>query len=381
MLKKLIVATFALMSALLVISYSGAAYTTDVGVTSIGVATATSINKVAITAPATSATLTIADGKTLTASNTLTFTGTDASSVAFGAGGTVLYNGGALGTPSSGTATNLTGLPLTSGVTGVLPTANGGTNTSTAPVVGYIPVASSTSAYTPRAISGTLAKTGNYTVVAADANKVIKCDASGGAFTITLTAAATLGDGFVVTILKTSADTATSTNAVTVDANSTETISGALDNRLQGQYSHVSLICDGSNWQVLSANDWIHARITTSTAMPGSSGAWADGTSLALPPGEWDFSSAIYLFKNSGTMTQALIGISSTSGNSSSGIQVGDNRQDIIIGTLNDESGGGIASYRVVSTTTVSATWYFKMNITFTGSPQYQCRLSARRVR
>lgn len=57
----------------------------------LGVASATSVNKVAITAPATSATLTIADGKTATISNTLTFTGTDASSVAFGTGGTVEY--------------------------------------------------------------------------------------------------------------------------------------------------------------------------------------------------------------------------------------------------------------------------------------------------
>lgn len=43
----------------------------------LGVATATSINKMAITAPATSSTLAVADGKTLTASNTITLTGTD----------------------------------------------------------------------------------------------------------------------------------------------------------------------------------------------------------------------------------------------------------------------------------------------------------------
>jgi hypothetical protein len=122
----------------------------------LGVATATSINKVAITAPATSATLTIANGKTLTASNTLTFTGTDSSSVAFGAGGTVAYTGSGLnqfaattssqlagvisdetgtgalvfantptlvtpvlGTPTSGTLTNCTGLPVSTGISGL----------------------------------------------------------------------------------------------------------------------------------------------------------------------------------------------------------------------------------------------------------------------
>lgn len=49
----------------------------------IGVASATSINKVAITAPATSATLTIADGKTLTANHSLILAGTDGTVLTF----------------------------------------------------------------------------------------------------------------------------------------------------------------------------------------------------------------------------------------------------------------------------------------------------------
>jgi hypothetical protein len=49
----------------------------------LGAATATSVNKMAITAPATSSTLAVADGKTFTVSRSLTLTGTDATTMTF----------------------------------------------------------------------------------------------------------------------------------------------------------------------------------------------------------------------------------------------------------------------------------------------------------
>ena len=72
--------------------------------------TATRVNKLTLTAPATSATLTIADGKTLSVSNSLTFTGTDASSVAFGAGGTVVYTSNKLSVHAATSSSELAGI-------------------------------------------------------------------------------------------------------------------------------------------------------------------------------------------------------------------------------------------------------------------------------
>ena len=88
----------------------------------------------------------------------------------------------------------------------------------------------------------TVAKTGNYTATTADV--VIRCDSSGGAFTITLPAASGNGGRFYI-IQKTDS----STNAVTIDGNASETVEGATTYLLYKQNESLLITCDGSNWQ------------------------------------------------------------------------------------------------------------------------------------
>ncbi len=96
----------------------------------------------------------------------------------------------------------------------------------------------------------TVSKTANYTIAETDRDKLVRVDATGGAVTIALLAAATAGDGFQVAIKKTDS----SGNAVTLDGNGSETIDGATTLALSAQYQVAILISDGTNWHVINSS-------------------------------------------------------------------------------------------------------------------------------
>lgn len=93
-----------------------------------------------------------------------------------------------------------------------------------------------------------LSKTGAYTITVADIDALIKASASGGAFSITTPAAATAGAGFGFLVQKTDS----STNAVTIDGNSSETVNGAATLALKKQWAWAFVFTDGSNWFAFS---------------------------------------------------------------------------------------------------------------------------------
>lgn len=86
-------------------------------------------------------------------------------------------------------------------------------------------------------------KSGAYTVVEADRGKVIRC--SGGAWSLALSAAATLGDGFVFGMVNENA-----TGNITLDPYVSETIEGATTKAMLPGTSAI-VYCDGTKFSLL----------------------------------------------------------------------------------------------------------------------------------
>jgi predicted nucleic acid-binding Zn ribbon protein len=181
-------------------------------------------------------------------SDTLTITSVLSSSLAVGT--TFSYDLGAatvgfrslyLGSnDSAARSVRLIGGAVSASYTITLPTA-------TASQTGMTLISDASSVWSYRYAEKTTSKTANFTCTGDET--VITCDASSGAFTLTLPAAANFtGKHFYIK------KTDSSTNAVTIDGNSSETIDGQANVALKGKYSSIKVVCDGSNWHTVARN-------------------------------------------------------------------------------------------------------------------------------
>ena len=113
-----------------------------------------------------------------------------------------------------------------------------------------------------RVLNASLSKSATYTVVAADEGQFLQCSST---FTLSLTAAATLGDGFALAIAN------TGVGVITVDPAGSETIGGSATLTLAAGDAIVTM-CNGSNWIVASQ------KIST---LPVANGGTASSTAAA----------------------------------------------------------------------------------------------------
>jgi hypothetical protein len=120
--------------------------------------------------------------------------------------------------------------------------------------------------------------------------------------------------------------------------------------------------------------------VTATDSFALSNNTWADCATITLGAGDWNLTGQVEFDGASPIATQLLMGISSTSGNSATGLVLGDNEMSAFINTAATDSGATVSAWR--RSISGSTQFFLKGKANFSGGTEF-CfgRLSARRVR
>jgi hypothetical protein len=234
--------------------------------------------------------------------------------------GNALISGGVGVAPSYGK------IGLTTHVSGVLPVANGGTNASTASITSF----NNITGYSAAGATGTTST-----------NLVFSASPT---FT---------GTANVAALTATDVITPSQTKGIVGTTTTNDAQAGSVGETIMS---------------------------TASLTNYPATGTWGDLTSISLTAGDWDIA-AVTQQTTPGTMTgETRIGISTTSGNSATGLTIGYNRITFPNATALADSGSSIPMYRLqlASTTTVYLKFFTEYSA---GTPKAFGTIIARRRR
>ncbi len=162
---------------------------------------------------------------------------------------------------------------------------------------------------------------------------------------------------------------------------STLAITGMVD--ISGD-SHFKGVTDGSNAVAPDKGYYTESVVNAgATVSAAASGQFGNITSVPLLPGDWDIFGIGSISVGASSVTDAIVVISSFTGNTTTDHVKGDNMNNITnpVASVNDSSGICYWRQSFSNVGTATRTYYLKMKMTYTGTPTLYGKIWARRVR
>lgn len=133
-----------------------------------------------------------------------------------------------------------------------------------------------------------------------------------------------------------------------------------------------------------TVGQYVESVISSYTNITGATGVWGNLTTISLTAGDWDVTGILNWIANGATIVGAIdafeAAISVNSGATTTDHVQGSNQVALVVPTTTADRSQVISSYRISLSATT--TIYLKLIASYSvATPQYKCRLSARRVR